>query len=73
MVLGDAVTKLRRFVCNLISVQLKSNKLVQKTNLTDNLLYGCVSLSIGLNLKLAPVPYATPKWPIKPSLLSPRR
>ena len=23
-----------------------------------------VSLSISLNLKLAPVPYATPKWPI---------
>ena len=29
-----------------------------------DLLYGGVSLSISLNLKLAPVPYATPKWPI---------
>ena len=26
--------------------------------------YGGVSLSISLNLKLAPHPYATPKWPI---------
>ena len=29
-----------------------------------DLLYGGVSLSISLNLKLAPVPYATPKRPI---------
>ena len=29
-----------------------------------DLLYGGVSLSISLNLKLAPVPYATPKWPM---------
>ena len=29
-----------------------------------DLLYGGVSLSISLNLKLAPVPFATPKWPI---------
>ena len=29
-----------------------------------DLLYGDVSLSISLNLKQAPVPYATPKWPI---------
>ena len=29
-----------------------------------DLLYGGVSLSISLNLKQAPVPYATPKWPI---------
>ena len=28
-----------------------------------DLLYGGVSLSISLNLKLAPVPYATTKWP----------
>ena len=27
-------------------------------------IYGDVSLSISLNLKLAPVPYATLKWPI---------
>ena len=27
-----------------------------------DLLYGGVSLSISLNLKLAPVPYATPQW-----------
>ena len=25
-------------------------------------LYDCVSSSISLNLKLAPFPYATPKW-----------
>ena len=30
----------------------------------NDLLHGGVSLSINLNLKLAPVPYATPKWPI---------
>ena len=30
------------------------------------ILYGGVSLSISLNLKLAPVPYTTPKWPIMP-------
>ena len=30
-----------------------------------DLLYGDVSLSISLNFKLAPVPYATPKWPIE--------
>ena len=29
-----------------------------------DLLYGGVSVSISLNLKLAPVSYATPKWPI---------
>ena len=28
------------------------------------LLHGGVSLSISLKLKLTPVPYATPKWPI---------
>ena len=34
-----------------------------------DLLYGGVSLSIILNLKLAPVPYSTPKWPILQILL----
>ena len=34
-----------------------------------DLLYGGVSLSISLNLKLAPVPYATPKWLIASNLL----
>ena len=29
-----------------------------------DILYGGVSLSISSNLKLAPVPHATPKWPI---------
>ena len=29
-----------------------------------DILYGGVSLSISSNLKLAPVSYATPKWPI---------
>ena len=35
-----------------------------KNQSQHDFLYGGVSLSISLNLKLAPVPYATPKWPI---------
>ena len=37
--------------------QARSNNLSQ-----HDPLYGGVSLSISLKLKLAPVPYATPKW-----------
>ena len=72
MVLGDAVTKLQTFVliltmfqeseldpCSTLEHQAWSNNQSQ-----HDLLYGGVSLSISLNLKLAPVPYATPKWPI---------
>ena len=74
MVLGDAVTKLQTFVwifnhvsrvmtwspaCSTLEHQTWSNNQSQ-----HDLLYGGVSLSISLNLKLAPVPYATPKWPI---------
>ena len=61
MVLGDAVTKLQRFVWifNHVSrVITWSNDQSQ-----HDLLYDGVSLSISLNLKLAPFPYATPKWP----------
>ena len=70
MVLGDAVTKLQRFVWlfNHVSrvitwslFNLRAPNLVKWP-----ILYGGVSLSISLNLKLAPVPYATPKWPIRP-------
>ena len=72
MVFGDAVTKLQTFVwiltmfqgsqldpCSTLEHQAWSNNQSQ-----HDLLYGGVSLSISLNLKLAPVPYATPKWPI---------
>ena len=71
MVLGDAITKLQRFVwifkhvSRVITWSLFN--LRAPTWLNDqsqhDLLYGGVSLSISLNLKLAPVPYATPKWP----------
>ena len=72
MVLGDAVTKLQTFVwifnhvsrvitdlCSTLEHQTWSNNQSQ-----HDLLYGGVSLSISLTLKLATVPYATPKWPI---------
>ena len=74
MVLGDAVTKLQTFVwifnhvsrvmtwspaCSTLEHQTWSNNQSQ-----HDLLYGGVSLSISLNLKLTPVPYTTPKWPI---------
>ena len=46
--------------CSTLERQTWSNDLSQ-----HDLLYGGVSLSITfLNSKLAPVPYATPKWPI---------
>ena len=77
MVLGDAVTKLQRFVwifnhvsrvitlslCNFRAPNLFKKPISTKP--VYNLLYGGVSLSISLNLKFAPVPYATPKWPIE--------
>ena len=74
MVLGDAVTKLQTFVwifnhvsrvmtwspaCSTLEHQTWLNNQSQ-----HDLLYGCVSLSISLDLKLTPVPYTTPKWPI---------
>ena len=72
MVLGDAVTKLQTFVwiltmfqeseldpCSTLEHQAWSNNQSQ-----HDLLFGGVSWSIGLNLKLAPIPYASPKWPI---------
>ena len=73
MVLADAVTKLQMFVwifnhasrvmtwspaCSTLELQTWSNNQSQ-----HDLLYGGVSLSITLNLKLAQVPYTTPKWP----------
>ena len=69
MVLGDTVTKLQRFVWifNHVSRVITwslfnfrapnlSKKLVQKTH---DLSYGGVSLSISLNLKVAPVKFPT--------------
>ena len=72
MVLGDAVTKLWRLYISLTMFQESSldpcSTLEHQTWSNDqsqhDLLYGGVSLSISLNLKQAPVPYATPKWPI---------
>ena len=46
--------------CSTLKHQTWSNDQSQ-----HDLLYGGVSLSISLNLKLAPVPYTTPKWPIR--------
>ena len=72
MVLGDAVTKLQRFVWLLNHVSrvitwslfnLSAPNLANDQS-QHNLLYGRVSLSISLNLKLARVPYTTSKWPI---------
>ena len=73
MVLGDAVTKLQMFVwiltmfqesyldpCSTLEHQTWSNNQSQ-----HDLLCGGVCLSISLNLKLTPVPYATLKWPIE--------
>ena len=40
-----------------------------KNQSQHDLLYGGVNLSICWNLKLAPVPYATPKWPIQRAVL----
>ena len=45
--------------CSTLEHQTWSNNQSQ-----HDLLYGGVSLSISLNLKLTPVPYTTPKWPI---------
>ena len=45
--------------CSTLEHQTWSNNQSQ-----HDLLYGGVSLSIILNLKLAPVPYATPEWSI---------
>ena len=45
--------------CSTLEHQTWSNNQSQHV-----LLYSGVSLSISLHLKLAPVPYATPKWPI---------
>ena len=72
MVLGEAVTKLWRLYISLTMFQESSldpcSTLEHQTWSNDqsqhDLLYGGVSLSISLNLKQAPVPYATPKWPI---------
>ena len=44
--------------CSTLKHQTWSNDQSQ-----HDLLYGGVSLLISLNLKLAPFPYATPKWP----------
>ena len=43
--------------CSILEHQTWSNNQSQ-----HDLLYGGVSLSISLNMKLAPVPYATLKW-----------
>ena len=66
-VLEDAVTKLQTMFqqsqlfdpCSTLEHQTWSINQSQY-----DLLYGGVSLLISLNLKLTPVPYATPKWPI---------
>ena len=50
---------------NLIPVQLQSTKLGQITNLNTTFLYG-VSLSISLNLKLAPVPHRNSEMANRP-------
>ena len=72
MVLGDAVTKLQTFVWifNHVSRVITWSGLLTLEHQTwsndqsqHDLLYGGVSLSISLNLKLAPAFYAT-KWPI---------
>ena len=73
MVLGDAVTKLQTFVwiltmfqesyldpCSTLEHQTWSNDQSQITNQC-----GGVCLSISLNFKLTPVPYATLKWAIE--------
>ena len=75
MVLGDAVTKLQMFVwiltmfqesyldpCSTLEHQTWSNNQSQHDLLP---VCGSVCLSISLNLKLTPVPYATLKWPIE--------
>ena len=46
--------------CSTLEHQTWSNNQSQ-----HDLLYGGVSLSISLNLRLVPDPYATPKWPIQ--------
>ena len=46
--------------CSTLEYQTWSNNQSQQ-----DLLYGGVSLSIILTLKLAPVAYATPKWSIQ--------
>ena len=45
--------------CSTLEQQTWSNNQSQ-----HDLLYDGVSFSISLNMILAPVPYATPKWPI---------
>ena len=47
--------------CSTLEHQTRANNESQHDRL-----YGGVSLSISLNLKLAPVPYATPKRPMRP-------
>ena len=74
MVLGDAVTKLQTFVrisshvSRAITWSLfylgAPTETCSNNQPQHDLLYGGLSLSISLNLKLAPVPYAIPKWPI---------
>ena len=72
MVLGDDVTKLQRFVwlfnhvSRVITWSLFNLRAPNWSNdqPQHDLSYDGVSSSICLNLKLAPVPYATPKWPI---------
>ena len=72
MVLGDAVTKSQTFVVSVVKTTFQESQLDPCSNLEHqtwsnnqsqhDLLYGGVSLSISLNLKLAPVPYATLQW-----------
>ena len=62
MVLGDAVTKLQTFVWifNHVSrvIYLDPCSTLTNNQSEHDLLYGGVSLSISLSLKLTPVPYA---------------
>ena len=47
-----------------VTEKLKTIFLESNNQFQHDLLYGGDSLSISLNLKLASVPYATPKWSI---------